>query len=115
MFSRLRHGCRKLQVVSPYVTICRKPASYVANRTSAAVFTAVVITARAYGQQILNLPQICRHITLQYVAMFSRLRHIVWLPPTGTSAANRQVMSQTGNLLLYLQQYPTPELTDSRL
>ena len=38
-----------------------------------------------------------------------------WLPQTEQSAANREVMSQTGHLLLYLQQAPPPELTYSRL
>jgi hypothetical protein len=80
-------------------TICRKPSSCVANRTSAAIFTAGP-TAWAYIQQIINLPHICRHTCL-YVAILPGLRHIIWLPQTRTSAANWQVMSRTGNLLLY--------------
>jgi hypothetical protein len=70
MFSSLRHIVWLPQTLSSVAN--QQDMSQTIQ--SAAIFTAVA-NDRAAGQQIVNLPQICRDLS-QYVAMFSRLRHI---------------------------------------
>ncbi len=82
-------GCRKPEHLPQTGKLCREPE-----------ICCYIDTARPDRQQIVNLPQVCRHMS-NSVAMSSGLRHIVHLSQTGTSAANRHVMSRTGNLLLY--------------
>ncbi len=57
--SQCSSGC---DMAAANCSICRKLPSYVANRKCAAICTAVA-TPRADGQQIVNLPQICRNVS----------------------------------------------------